>query len=369
MVENGSHKRSGLLSNSTQAAQESEPAAPPKSAYVERMQSIAKAKTKVHTVAAQTSRSNDAAGPSDMPRALPLVPALDAHSRIVSPMDEPSTQHVGQLKMLRIASIKKSPYQPRVRLDQNHVAEIAESIRVDKLNDPITVRPYTPEANDNPLWQYELVAGENRLEGFKLNGEELIPAIVKQYDDFQAARMAVFSNKKRKDMAPYEEFLGYQMLLEMGAVKSQNQMAIDAELSKTEMSRLMSFRKLPKPAHELLAQQPTLIGSNAAETLASFAERADYETLTMEALGMIAAGEVDQSKVGLWIEQRDKPKESRASGGEKLLITDQGGRTYASLKRDAKGFKIGLGTDVDQVELEQALLKFLVDRAQAAGSA
>ncbi len=366
------HKRSGLLGNRAGAASpETTPTA--QSAYVARMKSLALG-APTSTSKDQVSAAMGAAHPETSTERLgddvQAGIGLEASGAMPIASHAPvSEQKVGQLVMLRVRSIKPSPYQPRVKLDPEHVAEIAESVRVDTLNDPITVRPYIRKEGGDENWEYELVSGENRLEGFKLLGEEFIPAIIKLYDDFQAARVAVFSNKKRKDYAPYEEFRGYWMLLDMGAVKSQNQMAIDAEMSKAEMSRLMSFAKLPQAAHDILKQTPHLIGSNVASALVGFAEREDYSELVVAALGKIAAGELDQMKAAYWIEQQIKPKSEKPSkpANERRSVTYHGGRTFATIKRDDHGFKIDLDKTLalDQEEFERALLEFLTAHAMA----
>lgn len=321
---------------------------------------------------------------------------------------------VGTLVMLRVRSIKTSPYQPRVRLDPSQVDEIAESIRKDSLNDPITVRPYKRVDGDYTEWEFELIAGEHRWEAHKILGEEFVPAIIKLFDDCQAARMAVLSNKKRGDYAPYEEFRGYRLLLEKGFVKSQNQMASDAGMSKAEMSRMMSFAKLPAPAHEILTRKPFLIGSNVAAALSSFSELPNYERLVVGALQKIEAEELDQTKATGWIErqiveltlesyakigvyrdlvatalkkvnsgevnhtnavewieqqikmQRAKPQ---AQTAEKRAATYHGGRTFATIESARHGYRIDLDKvvklePVDQERFEIALLEFLTKFAE-----
>ena len=360
----GGHKRSGLLGSSP--VEEAAPTTAP-GAYVQRMQELAK-RSAAHdahqgpSVPLQGETATSLGG-TDLSPNEALEQALTGRAGHA----EVSIEHVGQLVMLRIKSIKRCPYQPRVKLDPEHVAEIAESVRVDKLNDPITVRPYTPTGDDDPDWEFELISGENRIEAFKLLGESLIPAIIKQYDDIQAARMAVFSNKKRKGYSHYEEFLGYRMLLEMGAVKSQNQMAIDAEMSKAEMSRLMSFAKLPQSAFGLLNATPALIGSNVASALSAFSERTDYEELVLAVLRKVGAGEIDQTKAGDWISKQINPKPAKeaGTGNEKKSVTFHGGRTYATVKRDGKAIRIDLDATVDREDFERGLLEFLEARAHA----
>jgi len=406
------HKKSGMLGTRDPA-----PAAPPsQSAYLERMQKLAKRPGaspaasvlnggEEHPASPAAVAEGDGLGRNDS--ALPIMP-IASHA----PIDELA---VGTLVLLRVRSIKPSPYQPRVRLDPAHVDEIAESIRADSLNDPITVRPYKRINGDNLEWEFELIAGENRWEAHKILGEEFIPAIIKLYDDCQAARIAVFSNKKRGDYRPYEEFRGYRLLLDNGFVKSQNQLANDANISKAEVSRIMSFGKLPPGAHEILTRKPDLIGSNVAAALAGFADHPEYESLVVAVLEKVEAEEIDQMKAAgwverqmveatlakyaetdgrkdlvaialkkvdsgevdhtnaiEWIEQQIKIQDAKPAArtpAEKRAVTYHGGRTFATIKPAKHGYEIDLDKVVqlephDQERFEVALLEFVTKFAE-----
>jgi ParB/RepB/Spo0J family partition protein len=410
------HKRSGLLGGNSPKP----PVVPPaNSAYLDRMKALAKSGAsddnspppldgemvmgEAHPTPAPEARADQQKVDGSVPFATPTA----SHAPV-------SEEKVGQLVLLRVRSIKPSPYQPRVKLDPAHVAEIAESVRVDTLNDPITVRPYKRIDGDHLEWEFELIAGENRLEAFKLLDEEFIPAIIKLYDDRTAARMAVFSNKKRGGYKPYEEFRGYKMLLDQGFVKSQNQMAIDAEMSKTEMSRMMSYAKLPPGAHEMLTRNPALIGSNASAALVVYAERPDYEQLVVGALEKVEAGELDQLKAAIWVEKqivtgvlatytergdykdllasalkkvdagevdhasaaawveqqiKAHPEQQQRQVADKRAATWHGGRTFATIKPGKHGFQIDLDKQVqlqpqDQERFEVALLEFVTTFAK-----
>lgn len=323
-----------------------------------------------------------------------------------------SEQVVGALRMLKVRSIKRSPFQPRVRLDPAQVDVIAESIRTDSLNDPVTVRPYTRVDGDPEEWEYELIAGEHRWAAHQILGKEAVPAIIKQFDDRKAARMAVMSNTKRGGLAPYEEYRGYQMLIDGGFVESQNQMARDAGKSRTEMSRLMSFGKLPAGAKRVLDEKPALIGSNVANALAAFSQHPDYERLVVEvlqkidseeldqtkaaswverqiveaalrkyaqgrptlvaaALRMVDAGELDRTNAVEWVETRIKEQDGKRSGAtaQKRAVTLPGGRPFASLEPSGRGYRIDLNKGVtlgpdEQERLELALVEFLSKFAQ-----
>jgi len=406
------HKKSGMLGTRDPA-----PAAPPaQSAYLERMQKLAKRPGAPASPSPLNGGEELQPSPAAVADGNGLARGADTAQSVApisshAPTDELA---VGTLVLLRVRSIKPSPYQPRVRLDPAHVDEIAESIRADSLNDPITVRPYKRVNGDNLEWEFELIAGENRWEAHKILGEEFIPAIIKLYDDCKAARIAVFSNKKRGDYRPYEEFRGYRLLLDNGFVKSQNQLANDANISKAEVSRIMSFGKLPPGAHEILTRKPDLIGSNVAAALAAFADHPEYEPLVVAALEKVEAEEIDQMKAAgwverqmvettlakyaetdgrqdlvaialkkvdsgevnhtnavEWIEQQIKIRDAKPARppAEKRAVTYHGGRTFATIKPAKHGYEIDLDKVVqlepqDQERFEVALLEFVTKFAE-----
>ncbi|MGP1346285.1 MAG: ParB/RepB/Spo0J family partition protein [Phycisphaerales bacterium] len=104
-----------------------------------------------------------------------------------------------RLANIPLADIAPNPYQPRQRLDEQRLQELAESIRAHGVMQPITVRP-RPD-NDLP---YELVAGERRWRAAQRLGLETIPARIISIDDRTSAELALVENVQRADLDPIE---------------------------------------------------------------------------------------------------------------------------------------------------------------------
>ncbi len=102
-----------------------------------------------------------------------------------------------ELRELDIDRIERGRYQPRKHFDEQALNELAESIRVQGVVQPIVVRPVDD--------QFELIAGERRWRAAQLAGLQKIPAVVRELDEQSAAAIALIENIQRQDLSPLEE--------------------------------------------------------------------------------------------------------------------------------------------------------------------
>lgn len=116
-------------------------------------------------------------------------------------------QSTEQIQRVSISKIKPNPFQPRRHFDQKRLEELAESIRANDLAQPIVVRPDGPDG-------IILVLGERRLRAFKLNGEDTIPAIVRNLTPEQAQEITLIENLQREDLTIIEEAQSLRDLVE-----------------------------------------------------------------------------------------------------------------------------------------------------------
>lgn len=112
---------------------------------------------------------------------------------------------VAQVQSRKIDSIHPNPNQPRKFFDQAELENLAESIKVNGLLQPITITK-----------QGLLVAGERRFRACQLLGMTTIPCIVKDMTDEQVATAAIIENLQRRDVTPMEEARAYQEMLDNG---------------------------------------------------------------------------------------------------------------------------------------------------------
>jgi ParB family chromosome partitioning protein len=148
------------------------------------------------------------------------------------------------LMTLPVARIRPGRYQPRTRMDQQALAELAASIRAQGLMQPVLVRPVDRD-------RYELIAGERRWRAAQMAGLEEVPAVVRDIPDDAALAMSLIENIQREDLNPLEEAGGIQRLIdEFGMTHQQAADAVGR--SRPAASNLLRLLNLARPVQELL---------------------------------------------------------------------------------------------------------------------
>jgi ParB family chromosome partitioning protein len=162
--------------------------------------------------------------------------------------DAPASAPGGAPTQLRLSQLQPGKYQPRTRMDEGSLFELAESIKGQGIMQPILVRPVAP-VNGEPRW--EIIAGERRSRAAKLAGLDEVPVLVKEVPDQAAAAMALIENIQREDLNPLEEAQGVQRLIgEFGLTHESAAQAIGRSRSAT--SNLLRLLQLAEPVQQML---------------------------------------------------------------------------------------------------------------------
>ena len=152
--------------------------------------------------------------------------------------DETGAALVDRLATLKLGQLGPGRYQPRTKMDEASLQELAASIRVQGLMQPILVRPVAKD-------RYEIIAGERRWRAAKLAGLSEIPVVVRDVPDQAALAMALIENIQREDLNPLEEAHGVQRLV--NEFKLTHQEAADAigrsRAATTNLLRLLNLEK------------------------------------------------------------------------------------------------------------------------------
>jgi len=158
---------------------------------------------------------------------------------------------------LQLAQMRAGKYQPRTRMDEGSLYELAESIKSQGVMQPILVRPLAPEAATGAATgarhhtQYEIIAGERRFRAAKLAGLTEVPVLVKEVPDESAAVMALIENIQREDLNPLEEAQGLQRLVnEFSLTHEQAAQAVGR--SRSAASNLLRLLNLTAPVQQML---------------------------------------------------------------------------------------------------------------------
>ncbi len=154
----------------------------------------------------------------------------------------------GSPASLLLADMVAGQYQPRTRMDEGALYELAESIKAQGIMQPILVRKLAEGANAG---KYEIIAGERRFRAAKLAGLDSVPVLVRDVPDEAAAAMALIENIQREDLNPLEEAQGLQRLVkEFGLTHEQAAQAVGR--SRSAASNLLRLLNLAEPVQTML---------------------------------------------------------------------------------------------------------------------
>ena len=139
-------------------------------------------------------------------------------------------------------------YQPRTRMDEGALYELAESIKAQGVMQPILVRKLADGPNAG---KFEIIAGERRFRASKLAGLDSVPVLVRDVPNEAAAAMALIENMQREDLNPLEEAQGLQRLVkEFGLTHEQAAQAVGR--SRSAASNLLRLLQLAEPVQTML---------------------------------------------------------------------------------------------------------------------
>jgi len=154
----------------------------------------------------------------------------------------------GQPHVLALADMVPGMYQPRTRMDEGALYELAESIKAQGIMQPILVRKVSDGANAG---KYEIIAGERRFRAAKLAGLDDVPVLVRDVPNEAAAAMALIENIQREDLNPLEEAQGLQRLIrEFGLTHETAAQAVGR--SRSAASNLLRLLNLADPVQTML---------------------------------------------------------------------------------------------------------------------
>jgi ParB family chromosome partitioning protein len=150
----------------------------------------------------------------------------------------------GAPRVLKLDQIHPGKYQPRTRMDEGALFELAQSIKSQGVMQPVLVRPVSAD-------RYEIIAGERRVRAAKLAGLDEVPVLIKSVPDEAAAVMALIENIQREDLNPLEEAQGLQRLVhDFGLTHEQAAQSVGR--SRSAASNLLRLLNLAEPVQQML---------------------------------------------------------------------------------------------------------------------
>ncbi|MGH8660314.1 MAG: ParB/RepB/Spo0J family partition protein [Burkholderiales bacterium] len=160
--------------------------------------------------------------------------------------DEPAAAGGDALASLAIDALQPGRFQPRARIGQEALAELAESIKAQGVMQPILARPIG-------AGRYEIVAGERRWRAARMAGLTTVPALVRDVPDRNALAIALIENLQREDLNPLDEAMGVRRLTgEFGMTHAEAAGALGR--SRAAITNALRLLELAPPVQELLRE-------------------------------------------------------------------------------------------------------------------
>ncbi|HUT35611.1 MAG TPA: ParB/RepB/Spo0J family partition protein [Planctomycetota bacterium] len=156
-----------------------------------------------------------------------------------------------EVRQLPIAQLRPNPLQPRRALDEEALAELAESIRSRGVIQPLLVRPVTGEPD-----AYEIVVGERRYSAAGRAGLDAVPCIVRRLDDREAFLLSVAENVAREDLNPLDEAAAYRRILDERYAANQGEVAALVGVHRTRVNHKLRLLNLDERIQEHVRSQP-----------------------------------------------------------------------------------------------------------------
>ncbi len=178
----------------------------------------------------------------------------------------------GAVAELNIDFIEANPFQPRTDFDDNALNELAESIKVQGVIQPVTVRKMGRD-------KYQLISGERRLRASKLAGLKTIPVYIRVANDEQMLEMALIENTHREGLNAIEVALSYQRLIEECNI-TQEQLSEKVGKDRSTVTNFLRLLKLPPEVQ--VALRDGFISMSQARTIINIEDKTQQLVILKE---------------------------------------------------------------------------------------
>jgi ParB family chromosome partitioning protein len=246
---------------------------------------------------------------------------------LLGPVSREQAEAVGALRDLPVASLRPNPFQPRTRIDESELTDLANSMQASGLLQPILVRP-----RDGG---FELIAGERRWRAAERLGWPKIPAVVKEVDDRTLLTLALIENLQRDDLSPIDEAAGYRRLgdeFQLG----QAEIARAVGRDRSTIANLLRLLQLPADVQAMVHEKRLSAGHARALLGLSDADR--QSALAVEAIEQgWSVREMEAAVAG----KRTTLRPAKRVGGQPAVRS-----VTADVKRVEDALRKRLGTDV-----------------------
>jgi ParB family chromosome partitioning protein len=266
-----------------------------------------------------------------------------------SAADTPAS-NAGQPMSLMLADMVPGMYQPRTRMDEGALYELAESIKAQGIMQPILVRKLHEGANSG---KFEIIAGERRFRAAKLAGLDSVPVLVRDVPDEAAAAMALIENIQREDLNPIEEAEAYKRLIDEHGL-TQEELAGRVHKERSTVANALRLLRLPDSIKQAIVAGQLSMGH--ARALLAIADEGDLrkaaDKVIAEELSVRAAEALVQR---LKSKRQPKEKQEKESVQVRHLVEKLQRKLGAKVELKDKGgsgtleIRYGSLTELDRI--------------------
>ncbi|MFO8069210.1 MAG: ParB/RepB/Spo0J family partition protein [Alkalibacterium sp.] len=248
--------------------------------------------------------------------------------------DEEVDRNDERVQLIDLAEIRPNPYQPRRHFDEDALNELAASINISGVLQPIILRQSSVKG-------YEIIAGERRFRASKIAGKDKIPAIIRELNEEVMMQVAILENLQREDLTSLEEAEAYNMMMDKLSM-TQEMVAEKLGKSRSYIANHLRLLSLPEEVKQLVqegqlsnGQARTLLGLKDKSKIKKLAKRAVKEKLTVRQLEHLVS-EANQHP-------KDKPEKPQVAEKSvyirksEELLTDKFGTSVAIREKGEQG--------------------------------
>jgi len=164
-------------------------------------------------------------------------PSVNQNKTIQQGSSVSETNSLGSISEVKINEVEVNPFQPRTEFDDQALADLSASIKLQGLIQPITVRRINAHS-------FQLISGERRLRASKLAGLTQIPAYIRSANDQQMLEMALIENIQREDLNAIEVALSFQRMIDELKLK-QEELGDRVSKNRSTVTNYLRLLKLP----------------------------------------------------------------------------------------------------------------------------
>jgi ParB family transcriptional regulator, chromosome partitioning protein len=254
---------------------------------------------------------------------------------------------------VELTKLRTSPYQIG-GLQQSRVQSLVDNLRVNPQSTPLVVRP-TAEPGF-----FEIVAGHHRREAFRILERSTIRAVLREFTDDEAERLVFYDNLLAPNLSDYEKYLGYSARLKSKELTAQ-MLAAEAGVSPAQVSKLLSFAKLPQQAQDFIRDNPKAagLGSNLFHDLAALSTK--HPERVIEAIERVANSRLSAGAAAAWVTTGER---SAPEAAERTLVK-RGRAKYAEVRHRGTQWVINFANEEDARKCGTKLLELVESESES----